>query len=104
MITRNLLALLAIGACAPMPSAHADGLASCTESRSKLNAEADVAIKDVAEKVPLGPYESASTVLQFVDASLRGVNTPMDCAQIMATYVVGRTNGTLNAPLGPGLR
>jgi hypothetical protein len=46
------------------------------------------------------PYESASTVLQFVNKSLSGVDTKMDCAQIMAVYANGRINGIINEPQG----
>jgi hypothetical protein len=85
--------------------ASADGLASCTESPDKLHAMAQQAIDDVGAKVPLGPYEDANTVLLFVQKSLTGVgdvHTP--CADVMAYYVIGRQNGTINAPLGPGLK
>jgi hypothetical protein len=44
------------------PSAHADGLADCTESHDQLNAMAQKTIEMISEKVPLGPHENAGTV------------------------------------------
>jgi hypothetical protein len=81
MTTAALVLAAAIGILSA-PSARADGIADCTESHDKLQAEAAKAIDMIGEKVPLGPYETASTVLPFVNASLKGVDTPMPCADI----------------------
>lgn len=88
---------------APKPLANADGLNSFTEDTATLRARAQRTIELIEKEVPLGPYESASTVLQFVNNTLRGIDTPIACTQIMAMYASGRTRGTINAPLGPGL-
>jgi hypothetical protein len=45
--------------------AYADGLSSCKEDPDTLQAEARKTIEIISEKVPLGPYETAGTVLQF---------------------------------------
>lgn len=87
----------------PAPTAHADGLSSCTEDPTTLRAESQKTIEIIGEKIPLGPFEGASTVPQFGNKSLSGVNVQMECSQIMAYYANGRIDGTINAPDGPGL-
>jgi hypothetical protein len=96
------VACLALMLC-PVPPAHADGLSSCKEDPDTLNAEAKKTIEIISEKVPLGQYETPSTVLQFVNKSLNGVDIKMQCSEIMAYYADGRMDGSINAPNGPGL-
>jgi hypothetical protein len=72
-----------------VPLAHADGLSSCKEDPDTLNAEAKKTIEIISEKVPLGQYETPSTVLQFVNKSLNGVGIKMQCSEIMAYYADG---------------
>jgi hypothetical protein len=104
MIKPLLFAAVGAVAVALSPSAHADGLSNCTEDSSKLQAEAQASI-DILKRdgTMLGPYETAGTVLQFVNKSMDGVGFQMSCAQVMAMYVTGRENGSFNAPRGPGL-
>jgi hypothetical protein len=83
--------------------AHAGGLSSCKEDPGTLNAEAKKTIEIISEKVPLGQYETLSTVLQFVNKSLNGVDIKTECSEIMAYYADGRMDGSINAPEGPGL-
>jgi hypothetical protein len=105
---RMVVCLAATVACltvmlCPVPLAHADGLSWCKEDPDTLNGEAKKTIEIISEKVPLGQYETPSTVLQFVNKSLDGVGIKMQCSQIMAYYADGRMNGSINAPNGPGL-
>jgi hypothetical protein len=86
------------------PSAVADGLASCREDPVALGFEANQALLLIAVKTTISQYETPSTVLQYVDKTLSGVGPDVKtpCAPIMAAYVTGRLNGTINAPTGPG--
>jgi hypothetical protein len=94
----------AVVAFAPAPVAHAyNGLSYCTEDTDTLVRKAEAAIRLVAQSVPLGPYESSSTVLQFINKSYDGNGEPIDCGPIMTTYAVQRIKGTIAAPRGPGL-
>jgi hypothetical protein len=86
------------------PLAHADGIAECKESPDQLNAMAERTIEMIRDKVPLGPYENAGTVLQFVNSSMSGIDFQMPCADIMAIYATQRINGQITAPTGPGLK
>jgi hypothetical protein len=104
-LIRVMAGLTVLASCGSVPIAHADGISECKESPDKLRAMAQTTIDMMVDHgVTLGTYEDANTVLQYVNASLSGVDTQMPCADIMAIYEMQRENGTMRAPIGHGLR
>lgn len=88
----------------PVGVASADGLSHCIENQGRLKAEAETTIELIRDKTTLGPYEGPSTVLEYVDRALDGAGIERaNCAELMVIYEMGRVNGTIRAPEGPGL-